>query len=161
LPEEWRRDGFLISTDKPRLDLDAIHAFLARSSYWARGVPIDVVRRCIENSLPFGVYDGDGRQVGFGRVITDYATFAYISDVFVLPTHRGRGLARWLVEVMIGHPDLQGLRRWMLATQDAHGLYRGAGFVPVAHPERWMERHFPDVYRVRPPVGDADEDGGV
>lgn len=143
---EWRRDPFLISTDKTRLDLGVIHGYLSACSYWARGVPAGVVRRSVENSLAFGVYDDGVRQAGFARVITDYATFAYLADVFILAEYQGRGLGTWLVETIIAHPDLQGLRRWLLATADAHGLYEKVGFAPIARPERCMERHFPNAY---------------
>lgn len=145
MPDEWRRGDYLISTDATRLDLPTIHGFLT-TSYWAAGVPFDVVQRSIEHSLAFGVYHHD-RQIGFARVITDRATFAYLADVFVLEPHRGQGLGHWLVETILAHPELQGLRRWLLATRDAHALYRSAGFTPLQAPERWMERHFPDVYR--------------
>lgn len=134
----WRRDGYLISTDASMLDLEVVHAYLSRS-YWAAGVPEDVVRRSIENSLCFGVYRGE-EQAGFARVVTDRATFAYLADVFVLEEHRGRGIGKWLVEVILSHPDLQGLRRWMLATRDAHDLYRGYAFTELARPGIFMER---------------------
>ena len=135
---EWKRDQFTISTDKERLDRAAIHEFL-RTSYWARGIPRQVVDRSIENSLCFGLYDGE-RQIGFARVISDFATFAYLSDVFVLDSHRGRGLGTWFMEVVLSHPDLRNLRRWMLATADAHGLYRKVGFTELSRPERIMEK---------------------
>jgi GNAT superfamily N-acetyltransferase len=122
-----------------------VHAFLTRS-YWAQGVPREVVLRSVRHSLCFGAYDG-GRQVAFARVITDRATFAYLADVFVVESHRGRGIARRLMSVIRAHPDLQGLRRWSLATRDAHGLYRQFGFTPLASPGLWMELHDPDVYR--------------
>ncbi len=141
---EWKRDSYTISTDRERLDLNVIHRFLTQS-YWAAGVPMEIVKRSIEHSLPFGLYDND-RQIGFARVITDYATFAYLADVFVLEHVRGAGLGKWLVAVIDSHPDLQGLRRWMLATQDAHGLYRTVGFESLKQPDRWMEKHDPDVY---------------
>ena len=141
---EWSRQGLTISTDRSRLDRKAILEFL-RGSYWAPGIPEDVVERSIENSLCFGVYDGE-RQVGFARVITDYATFAYLADVFVLESDRGRGIATWLMEVIRGHPRLEGLRRWMLVTRDAHGLYRKFDFTPLARPERVMEISVPDAY---------------
>jgi GNAT superfamily N-acetyltransferase len=141
----WTQGEFEISTDPARIDLRAVHEFLA-NSYWARGIPLETVQRSIENSLCFGIYQGN-RQIGFARVVTDRATFAYLADVFVLPDYRGRGLSRWLMECIIAHPDLQGLRRWMLATQDAHGLYRQFGFSPLKAPERWMEIHRPDVYK--------------
>jgi GNAT superfamily N-acetyltransferase len=133
-----------IDTDRDRLDVTAIHAFLS-GSYWARGIPVDVVRRAIAGSLCFGLYE-DGRQIGFARVVTDHATFAYLADVYVLDAHRGRGLGRQLVATVMAHPDVQGLRRWMLATRDAHALYAQAGFTPLAAPDRFMERHDPDIY---------------
>jgi GNAT superfamily N-acetyltransferase len=134
----WRRDGYLISTDASMLDLEVVHGYLSRS-YWAAGVPEDVVRRSIENSLCFGVYRGE-EQAGFARVVTDRATFAYLADVFVLEEHRGQGIGKWLVEVILSHPDLQGLRRWMLATRDAHDLYRRYAFTELARPGIFMER---------------------
>jgi GNAT superfamily N-acetyltransferase len=134
----WRRDGYLISTDASMLDLEVVHAYLSRS-YWAAGVPEDVVRRSIENSLCFGVYRGE-EQAGFARVVTDRATFAYLADVFVLEEHRRQGIGKWLVEVILSHPELQGLRRWMLATRDAHDLYRRYAFTELARPGIFMER---------------------
>lgn len=134
-----------ITTDPARFDVDAIHAFLS-SSYWSPGVPRAVVERAIENSLCFGVLLGDA-QVGFGRVITDRATFAYLADVFVLEEHRGKGLSKRLMDAVVGHPELQGLRRMLLATRDAHTLYAKYGFKPLAAPERMMEVHRPNVYR--------------
>ena len=134
----WRRDGYLISTDASMLDLEVVHGYLSRS-YWAAGVPEDVVRRSIENSLCFGVYWGE-EQAGFARVVTDRATFAYLADVFVLEEHRGQSIGKWLVEVILSHPDLQGLRRWMLATRDAHDLYRRYAFTELARPGIFMER---------------------
>ncbi len=134
---EWRRGEYLISTDKSRLNVEIVHEFL-KNSYWAPGIPDEIVRRSVENSLAFGVYTG-GEQVGFARVVTDYATFAYLADVFVLEAHRGRGLAKWMIEVIISHPRLQGLRRWMLATRDAHELYRRYGFTELERPEIFME----------------------
>ena len=134
----WQRDGYLISTDASMLDLEVVHGYLSRS-YWAAGVPEDVVRRSVENSLCFGVYRGE-EQAGFARVVTDRATFAYLADVFVLEEHRGQGIGKWLVEVILSHPDLQGLRRWMLATRDAHDLYRRYAFTELARPGIFMER---------------------
>ena len=134
----WRRDGYLISTDASMLDLEVVHSYLSRS-YWAAGVPEGVVRRSIENSLCFGVYRGE-EQAGFARVVTDRATFAYLADVFVLEEHRGQGIGKWLVEVILSHPELQGLRRWMLATRDAHDLYRRYAFTELARPGIFMER---------------------
>jgi GNAT superfamily N-acetyltransferase len=142
--EESRRGEFLISTDRARLDLDLVHGFLT-NCYWAKGIPRDVVLRSIEHSLCFGVYDGSG-QVGFARVVSDFATVAYLGDVFILESHRGRGLSKWLMECIVQHPALQNLRRWILLTRDAHGLYSQFGFTPVKAPERYMELHRPDVY---------------
>jgi GNAT superfamily N-acetyltransferase len=142
--DEWRRGEYTISTDAARIDLDVVHGYLARS-YWSRGVARDVVARSIAGSLNFGLYLGDV-QVGFARVITDYAAFAYLADVFVLEEHRGRGLGVWLVETIVAHPALQGLRVFRLATKDAHSLYEKAGFRPLAHPERMMEIVTPDLY---------------
>ncbi len=139
-----RRGDYDISTDPGRLDLDAIHGYLARS-YWAQAVPRAVVARAIRHSLCFGLYRGTA-QVGFARVVTDSTTFAYLADVFVLEAHRGRGLGKWLIDCVLGHADLQGLRRFMLATRDAHGLYAQYGFTPLAHPERLMEIVRPDIY---------------
>ena len=139
MQDQWQRGDFTISTDKSRLDIDVIHEFLG-TSYWAAGRSVDTIRRSIENSIPFGVYKGD-QQVGFARVITDYATFAWIADVFIIDSFRGQGLGTWLMEVIIAHPDLQGFRRWVLATKDAHELYRRFGFTELKLPERWMERH--------------------
>ncbi len=144
----WTNGEFEISTDRARLDLGVVHGFLS-NSYWAKGIPLETVQRSIENSLCFGIHHS-GRQIGFARVITDHATFAYLADVFVAPAYRGRGLSKWLVECILQHPDLQGLRRWMLATQDAHGLYARYGFMPLKSPERWMEIHWPDVYPMNP-----------
>jgi len=141
MTRELRRGEYLISTDRSRLDLGVVHDFLS-TSYWAVGVPLEVVELSIENSLVFGVYEGE-EQVGFARVVTDYATFAYLADVFVLESHRGRGLGKWLIEAVVSHPDLQELRRWMLATGDAHELYRKYGFAGLGRPEIFMEIHTP------------------
>jgi GNAT superfamily N-acetyltransferase len=135
---QWERGEYLISTAPERLDLDVIHRFLSEESYWAPGVEREVVARSIENSLCFGLYHGDV-QVGFARVVTDRAAFAWLADVFVLPAHRGRGLGKWLVETVLAHPDLRGLRRFMLGTADAHSLYERYGFGPVDQ-ARTMER---------------------
>jgi GNAT superfamily N-acetyltransferase len=145
MAREWRRDEFCISTDPDRLDLAVVHGYLTQS-YWAAGVPLDTVRRSIAHSLVFGLYEGE-RQIGFARVISDRATFAYVCDVFVLEDWRGRGLGKWLVATVTSHPDLQGLRRWTLATRDAHGLYCQVGFTDLKRPGMFMERHDPDVYR--------------
>lgn len=133
-----------IDTDRTRLDMRVIHGFLA-ASHWARGIPMALLQRAIRRSLPFGLYK-DGKQVGFARVVTDGATFAYLADVFVLETERGRGLGRWLVESILAHPGLQGLRRWLLGTRDAHGLYRQTGFTEPPAPFSFLERLDPAVY---------------
>ena len=137
---------FLISTDRARLDIDTIHRFLTRS-YWAEGIPRETVARSIQNSLCFGVYSG-AEQVGFARVISDFATFAYIADVFILEPYRERGLGKELIATVMAHPELQGLRRWSLGTRDAHGLYARFGFKPVENPSRtMMEITDPEVYQ--------------
>jgi GNAT superfamily N-acetyltransferase len=145
---ESRRGEFLISTDRSRLDLNVIHGFL-NNCYWAKGIPREIVARSIEHSLCFGVYDGSGAQVGFARVVSDFATVAYLGDVFVLESHRGHGLSKHLMECITQHPALEGLRRWILLTRDAHGLYERFGFTPVKSPQRYMELHRPDVYEIR------------
>jgi GNAT superfamily N-acetyltransferase len=134
----------MITTDKTRIDLDAVHAFLTEC-YWAKGIPRDVVARSIEHSLCFAALDGEA-TVGFARVITDEATFAYIADVFVLPSHRGRGISRAVMSAIAAHPSLQGLRRWHLVTRDAHGVYAKLGFAPLAAPERHVEKVVRDAY---------------
>ncbi|HMQ60121.1 MAG TPA: GNAT family N-acetyltransferase [Flavilitoribacter sp.] len=138
---------FHISTDKSRLDIPMIHRFLSEEAYWCKGIPLETVRRSIENSLCFGVFDGEN-QVGFARVITDYATIAYLGDVFILPDYRSQGLSKMLMTEVMGHPDLLGLRRWILLTGDAHGLYRQFGWTDIASPDRWMELHDARVYTV-------------
>lgn len=140
-----------ITTDPARLDLDAIHAFLSQT-YWSPGIPRAVVQRAMVNSLCFGLLLGQA-QVGFARVVTDRATFAYLADVYVLEEHRGRGLSKRILDHVIGHPDLQGLRRMLLATRDGHGLYAKYGFKPLAAPDRMMELHAPNVYAAKAPVG--------
>jgi GNAT superfamily N-acetyltransferase len=155
---EWRRADFLISTDRKLLSLDVVHDFLT-NCYWAKGISRDVVARSIEHSLCFGIYDQPPRpakearheapeQVGFARVVSDFATVAYLGDVFVLESHRGRGLSKWLMECITQHPALQNLRRWILLTRDAHGLYSQFGFTPLKAPERYMELHRPHVYDI-------------
>jgi len=138
-PNEWRHGDFVISTDRRRLQLDFIHNFLANDSYWAQDRRREVVERSIENSLNFGVFNAE-EQVGFARVVTDYATFAWLADVFIVEKHRGQGLGVWLIEVITSHHALQGLRRWILATRDAHELYRRFGFSEITELKRWMER---------------------
>ena len=140
----WQRPPYRIIDDPSAVDLEVVHGFLS-SSYWARGIPRETVARGLAHSLPFSLYLEE-RQVGFARAITDRATFAYLADVFVVEEHRGRGLGAWLVETVLAHPELQGLRRWLLVTRDAHELYLKFGFQPPAHPSRLLTRHDPDVY---------------
>jgi GNAT superfamily N-acetyltransferase len=151
-PFEKAVGAYLISTDPTRVDLDAIHTYLSEQSYWARGRSEEIVARAIENSVPFGLYR-DGAQVGFARVVTDWATFAWIADVYVLASERGQGLGKALVEAVVEHPAVRGLPRVMLATADAHGLYEGYGFEGLAHPQRFMaieSQHVRDI-AVDPP----------
>jgi GNAT superfamily N-acetyltransferase len=142
---ERTKDDFILSTDKTKIDVDYVRGFL-RKSYWAENIPEDVVQRSINGSLCFGVYH-QTKQIGFARVITDEATFAYLCDVFIDETYRGNALSKWLMEVIMDYPTLQGLRRFMLATRDAHGLYQQFGFVPLTSADRWMNVHKPNVYK--------------
>jgi GNAT superfamily N-acetyltransferase len=142
---EWMRDGFVVSCDPRKLDRALVAGFL-HDAYWSRGIPPATVDRSIEGSLCFSLWS-PASQVGFARVVSDRATFAYLGDVFVVPEYRGRGLGKWLVQCVLSHPDLQGLRRWVLVTRDAHELYRSLGFCELARPEGYMERHDPEVYR--------------
>ena len=142
---EYHQDQYTVSTDPARLNIALIHEFLNRHAYWSQGIPLDIVQKSIQHSLCFGVYEGD-QQVGFARVVTDRATFAYLADVFILESHRQRGLSKWLIACVLAHPDLQNMRRILLATRDAHGLYAQFGFTQLAHPDRFMERHRPDIY---------------
>lgn len=134
-----------ISTDKRKLDVEAIHRFLVEEAYWAKTRALEQTRTAIENSVCFGAY-ADGSLIGFGRVVTDRATFAYVGDVFVYEDFRGQGVSKMLMQAMIEHPELQGLRRWVLATKDAHGLYEQFEFSTLRFPERWMERTAPGAY---------------
>jgi GNAT superfamily N-acetyltransferase len=142
---EWRRAEYTITTDTARVSLDVVHQFLSRESYWAKGIPRERVARSIENAMCFTLLHAD-RHIGFARVISDCATVAYLGDVFILEEYRKRGLSKWLLECILSHPDLQGLRRWILGTADAHGLYARYGFTPLAAPERFMEKHNPEAY---------------
>jgi predicted N-acetyltransferase YhbS len=157
IPFSVRRGSDEITTERDRLDVAAIHAFLTES-YWSPGIPREMVERALDGSLNFGLYrsvgnsvdnsvDKTSRQTGFARVVTDGATFAYLADVFVLPEFRGAGLATWLVSVALTHPAISGVRRILLVTRDAHAIYARCGFAPLARPERFMEIHRPDVYR--------------
>ena len=149
---EWHRDEYIINTDKSKLDVGMIHHFLYTTAHWAVGRPMSIVRKSIENSLCFGVYEGD-KQVGFARLVTDGATVGWICDMFILPSQRGSGLGRWLVECMMAHPDIQGLRRILLNTRDAHDLYiKYAGFRPLLRPESWLERFNESPFRNVKPV---------
>ncbi|RLV59893.1 N-acetyltransferase [Parashewanella curva] len=128
------------------MDIYVIHKFIT-NSYWAKNIPIQTIKKAIENSLCFGVFTAENDQIGFARVVSDYATFAYLADVFILKEHRGKGISKWLIEGVLEHPELQGLRRVSLATQDAHGLYKQFGFTPLELPERFMELHKPNLYQ--------------
>lgn len=147
------RESFRISTDPRRMDIRAVHAYLSRS-YWAEGIPEEIVAKAIAGSLCFGLFDGD-RQIGLARVVTDRATFAYLCDVYVLEEYRGRGLGRWLIDTVRSHPDLQYLRRFMLVTRDAHRLYAQCGFGPPANPAGYMEIVRPGLYKEKAPSTDA------
>ncbi|MCB1025486.1 MAG: GNAT family N-acetyltransferase [Acidobacteria bacterium] len=142
---EWKKDKFSITTNRNDLQIDSILDYLVNESYWARNRTRDQLETVIENSLCFGVYE-DKRQIGFARVVTDYATFAYLGDVYILPEYQGNGLGKWLMDVISNHPKLQGFRRWILATRDAHTLYEKYGFSELKHPSRWMEKPAPDAY---------------
>lgn len=140
------KDGdYTVSTDKSRLDINVIHDFLAKESYWAQNIPVSVVEKALAGSLCFGLYHRD-RQIGFARLITDLASFAYLADVFVIQDYRGKGLSKMLMRAILDHPDLQTLRRWLLVTQDAHELYRQFGFTGVPNPEKFMQLHNPNIY---------------
>ncbi|HKC34590.1 MAG TPA: GNAT family N-acetyltransferase [Chitinophagaceae bacterium] len=139
------KDRFFISTEKEKFDIDLIHSFLARS-YWAEGISKEVIKKSIEGALCFAVFEND-KQIGFARMITDKATFAYLADVFIIEEYRGLGLSKWLMEFIMSHPGLQGLRRIMLATRDAHGLYKKFGFTPLNNVDRWMHIHNPEIYK--------------
>ena len=139
-------NGYRISSDQGEMDVESIHKFISQS-YWAKGIPIETLKKAIDNSLCFGVFNSEGVQVGFARMITDSATYAYLADVYVLGEHRGKGLSKWLMQEIMSHPDLQGLRRMTLATSDAHGLYEKYGFSALATPEVFMENWDPNVYK--------------
>ena len=140
------KEGFCISTNKSRLDIPAINHFLSTEAYWSLGIPFETVKKAIDHSLNFGLYHNE-QQIGFARIISDFSTIAYLGDVYVLPEFRGRGLSKWLMETITSFPELQGLRRWILLTGDAHSLYKQFGWKDISNPERWMELHNKDVYK--------------
>ena len=162
MSHEWRRGDYVVSTDRTRLDFGLMHGFLSTQTYWALNRPLELIRKSVDNSLPFGLYKAQKPpsepflcgsaplreqffcQVGFARVVTDYATFGWLADVFILPAEQGQGLGTWLTECVLAHPDLQGFRRWLLATKDAHEVYRRLGFIELNRPERFMERRDPN-----------------
>lgn len=143
--KDERKTSYAYTTDSTKFDVGAIHEFLSQHAYWCLDIPRETVARALENSVSIGAFDGD-RQVGLVRAVTDKATYAWVCDVYVLPEHRGRGIARTMLEMLLEHPELQGLRRWVLATKDAHDLYRSVGFIDLPNPERWMVIADPDVY---------------
>ena len=140
------KDGFCISTNKSRLDIPAIHHFLSNEAYWSLGIPFETVKKSIDHSLNFGLYHNE-QQIGFARIISDFSTIAYLGDVYILPEFRGCGLSKWIMETITSFPELQGLRRWILLTGDAHGLYKQFGWKDISNPERWMELHNKYVYK--------------
>ena len=144
----FEKDGYSISTDKAKLDIGVIHHYLSVESYWAKNIPLEVVQRSIDNSLCFGLYH-QHIQIGFARLVTDKATFAYLADVFIIESYRGKGLSKWLVQTIQAYPEVQGLRRWLLGTKDAHGLYAQSGWTPIPEEmiSRFMQLHNPDVYK--------------
>jgi GNAT superfamily N-acetyltransferase len=145
--EIWYSEHFYISTRKEDLQIDVIHEFLSQEAYWCKNIALETVQRSIENSLTFGVYEiATDKQVGYAKIITDFATIAYLGDVFIVESHRGKGLSKWLLEIIMEYVPLQGLRRWILGTRDAHELYQKYGWQPIASPERWMEIYNPAVY---------------
>jgi GNAT superfamily N-acetyltransferase len=143
---QWQKGDILVSTDPGKLDLEYIHHFLSRHSYWAEGISLETVKKSVDGSMCFGMYD-DGRQIGFARVISDLATFGYLADVFIDQAYRGHGLGIWLMETIMAHPGLQGFRNWQLATRDAHGLYEKFGFKKLDDPGRIMRKNEPDIYK--------------
>ncbi len=145
MSDKWTRAGYTVTTDRKDLQIDSILDYLVDHSYWAKNRTPEQMAKIIENSLCFGLYKND-KQIGFARVVTDYATFAYLGDVYVLGKFQGNGLGKWLMDLVMSHPDLQGFRRWVLATRDAHALYEKYGFTDLKHPERWMEFASPDAY---------------
>jgi GNAT superfamily N-acetyltransferase len=146
LIHEKRQGEFVVSSDPNKLDLKFVHHWLANESYWSKDIPFEVLRRMVENSLCYGVYHESGMQVGFGRVVTDYTTFAWLTDVFIIEGYRGLGLSAFLMEEILNHPELKILRRWLLGTDLAHGLYRKFGFKDLDHPENFLTLHRSKMY---------------
>ena len=142
------KGDYLITTDKAKMDITFIHHFLSTEAYWSKNIPLATVQRAFDHSLNFGVFH-HGSQVGYARIISDFATICYLGDVFIIPEHRRKGLSKWMMEQVMAHPDLEGLRRWILLTRDAHELYRQFGWESIAHPDRWMEIHDPNVYTLQ------------
>ena len=142
---EAYRNDYTISTDKNKLDILSIHKFLKNETDWANGIPISILKTSIENSLNFGLYHGN-KQIGFARIISDYSTIAYLGDVYILKEYRGKGLSKWLMDEIMEHPNLQGLRRWILLTNTAEWLYKKFGFTEISNPKFYMEKHNPNVY---------------
>ena len=147
-PMEQSFGAYQITTDKTKMDIVAIHEFLSRHSGWSNNIPLERVQTSVENSLNFGVFH-EGRQVGFARIISDYSTIAYVGDVYILDSYRGQGLSKWLMECIMAHPHLQGLRRWILLTSTAAWLYEKYGFTKLPQPEIYMERYQPDIYTTK------------
>jgi len=145
--EKQNKNGYLVSTDQEKLNIELIHNWLSTEAHWSLEMPIELVKRAIEHSLCFGIYSPEGDQVGFGRIVTDFTTFAWVTDVFVLKAYRGQGLARFLMESMRAHPDLQVLRRWLLGTSHAAGFYQKLGFEPLENPETYFTIHISDMYQ--------------
>jgi GNAT superfamily N-acetyltransferase len=140
-----RKNDFVITTDRTKLDILLIHDFLSNKAYWSKNIPLEKVKMAIENSLNFALFYKN-KQVGYARIVSDFSAIAYLGDVFIIEEYRGQGLSKWLMETIVSHPHLQNLRRWILLTGDAHELYKKYGWKPIAAPERWMEKHDPNVY---------------
>jgi len=158
MAQEYTKGEFIISTDSAKLQVAVIHQYLSQESYWAENIPVEVVSRAIANSLNFGLYTASGEQIGFARIISDYATFAYLADVFVLPAYREQGLSKWLMECIMAYPDLQNLRRFMLMTRDAHTLYTRFGFTPVKDAANCLEIARPGLYKQKTGPSESNKD---
>ena len=141
----YHSDGYWLTTDKSKMDVSAIHHFLSTEAYWSKNIPFEKVQKAVEHSLNFGLFDNE-KQIGYARVITDFATIAYLGDVYVLAAYRGKGLSKWMIKIIMNYRELQGFRRWILLTGDAHGLYRQFGWQDISNPEKWMEIHNKEVY---------------